>query len=114
MFDFFDAFFQSDLAKNHPVGIVGTLVFSLLIGGFFMWLYMTKIHNVSLSNKNVALEKENTALKQDLNRVRNEYADLMKRHHHLVQTSNRLAFEDEQYVERHVEVTDAALDEFEK
>lgn len=112
MFDFFNEFLQSDLAKDNKIAFSVTAVLLLIVGAGLMWLFMSKIYMKSLENSVDELKKKNEKMESDFKELQRKFDQMAARHKALLESSDRLKFYDEQYVARNVDTTDPALDEF--
>lgn len=64
MFDFFNEFFQSELVKSNAVALSAIALLLVTIGAFAMWLYMSKVYSIRLTNENAELKKKYAELKE--------------------------------------------------
>ena len=99
MFDFFNEFYKSELAKNNIAIIVVSIILLLMAGACIMWLYMSKIYLKSVQNDNADLKKQNSELKGNVETLNNriitlqaELAEVKQDRDDLLKTSDQLCF----------------------
>lgn len=58
MFNFFDEFFKSDLAKNNILLIIALIAIFIIFGGLLVWLYHRFFKNKSVHDEKNELKKQ--------------------------------------------------------
>lgn len=115
MFDFFNEFFKSDLAKNNIIVVIITVIILLAIGSFLMWLYMSKLYMKCLKNENVDLKKKVENLNNKNVLLEEELKEITENRNTLLTQNKRLSFYDEMTKNKEVaenEEIDAAIEPF--
>lgn len=115
MFDFFNDFFKSDLAKNNVIVIIITVIMLLAVGALLMWLYMSKIYMKCLKNENVELKKKVESLNDKYVLLEKELKEITANRNTLLAQNDRLSFYDKMTEAKKVaenEEVDAAIEQF--
>ena len=115
MFDFFNEFFKSDLAKNHVIVIIITVIMLFAIGAFLMWLHMSKIYMKCLNNENVELKNKVKCLNDKIDSLENKLKEVTANRDILLVQNNKLSFYDKMAKAKKVaenEDADAAIEQF--
>lgn len=110
MFEFFDNFFKSALAKNNVISIIIIIAVLIAIGALLMWLYMSKIHLKLQINKIQCLED---LLKQKDKTISDLNEQLMVSKHNLselMSQSEEFAFFNQ--LQKSADENDPAIQEF--
>lgn len=115
MFDFFNDFFKSDLAKNNIIVVILTVIMLLAIGAILMWLYMNKIHMKCINNENVELKKNVENLNDTIVLLEKKLKEITANRDTLLEQNNKLAFYDKVNKTQEIaknEETDPAIEQF--
>lgn len=115
MFDFFNDFFKSDLAKNNIIVIIITVIILLAIGAFLMWLYMSKLYMKCLYNENADLKKSVESLNDSIVLLEKELKEITENRNTLLEQNKKLSFYDDMTKAKEIakdEETDPAIEQF--
>lgn len=92
MFDFFNEFFNSELAKNNILVIIITAVMLMVIGAFLMWLYMAQINMKCMENENVELKKDVKSSAEEIRVLKMQLSEVTADRDRLLEQNSKLAF----------------------
>lgn len=115
MYDFFNDFFKSDLAKNNVIVIIITVIMLLAIGAFLMWLYMSKIYMKYLNNENIELKKKAESLNAEKVSLEKKLKEITASRNSLLEQNNKLSFYEKITKAKEAaenEETDSAIEQF--
>lgn len=92
MFDFFDAFFKSEMANNNIIVNIVIAIMLLVFGAVLMWFFMSKVYTNILKKNNSILEIEVVNLNKKIILLENELKELKEDRDNIIAQSDKISY----------------------